>query len=130
MKTLRLLLTLLLVSLLCACGGGGSGGGGDEPAATPDRYEVRGVVKEVGGEGADARATIQHEAIPTFKDREGNATGMKAMTMAFGVDDAVDRSVLSQGAKVEFVIEVDWEKRPALMIKQARPLPPETELQL
>ncbi len=126
MSALRILLPLLLLlPVAVACGGGGG-----ERAAATDKYEVRGEVKDVGGEGDAARATIAHEEIPTFKDRKGREVGMKPMQMAFGIGSGVDRAVLATGNKVELVVEVDWSREPALMITSAKALPADTALKL
>lgn len=93
-----------------------------------DRYQVRGVVEDLHGTGADTRAIIHHEAIPSFKDRAGHASGMKAMKMAFGVSPAVDRALLKKGAKVGLTIDVDWQRRPVVRITGATALPQHTKL--
>jgi hypothetical protein len=116
--------TFLSMSLLCclACS--------EEPKAPPAKYEVRGLVVEMSGEGEAARATIHHEDIAAFKDRQGQPTGMKSMKMAFGVGPNVDPSLLKPDSKLELVLEVDWERRPSIVIIKATPLPAETQLQL
>jgi hypothetical protein len=121
-SVLSLVSLALAASILPACS--------KEPASPPATYEVRGRIVEVSGEGDDARATVHHEDIPGFKDRNGQAVGMKSMKMSFGIGADVDRAALAAGKELALTIEVNWDARPSITITRAAPLPEGTELQL
>jgi Cu/Ag efflux protein CusF len=98
---------------------------------TGDRYTVRGRVVELPDAGqAEARLRIQHEAIPDFKGMDGKVWegGMESMTMIFAVAEGVSLEEISAGDKVEFVLVVNWEKKPTQSITEIVNLPAETEL--
>jgi hypothetical protein len=122
----RQLITVLSLFMLTACGGG-------TPTTTgqPDAvYDVRGKIIGVSGAGENARVTVEHEAIPAFKDRDGVASTMPAMTMAFGLAPEVDKSALIAGSVWELRFEVVWSREPALRVLSAKPLPADTALTL
>lgn len=118
MKSLHLA-TGLSVLLLAACGG-------DKPAGPPEVYTVRGIVKGVTGD----EVSVQHEAIPAFKDRDGKASEMMSMTMSFGIGEGVDRAPLQADTKVSMTFDVVWDRRPALQAKKIEVLPPDTALKV
>jgi len=100
-----------------------------EPAG--DRYTVRGLVIEVPDAGqAEARLRIRHEAIPDFRGMDGKVWegGMESMTMIFAVAEGVSLEGISAGDKLEFVLVMDWEKKPTQWITEIVELPAETEL--
>lgn len=105
----------------------GACGGAREEVAS---YHVRGLVKEVSGEGAEARASIHHEALPTFKDRDGKVVGMEAMEMIFGLAPGVSPAQLTAGDKVAIDFDLHWSKNPPIVITRAQRLPADTVLQL
>lgn len=100
-----------------------------EPAG--DRYTVRGLVIEVQDtDPAEDRLRIRHEAIPDFKGMDGKAWegGMESMTMVFAVAEGVSLDGIAAGDKVEFVLVMDWDKKPTQWITEIAKLPDETEL--
>jgi len=96
----------------------------------PKRYHARGVVSEVSGSGADLSITIHHESIPNFTGRDGKPSEMPSMQMTFGAANDVPNTLWKDRNKVEFDFDVRWDKRPALWIVHAQPLPESTELTL
>lgn len=103
-------------------------------AAAHDRYTVRGIVR---GRPADARPgsdrpiTILHQAIPEFRDRDGEVTGMMAMAMPFLVGAELDPAALdglAVGDKIEFTFEVDWAAALPTRVVALTKLPADTEL--
>jgi len=96
--------------------------------AAPDHYTVKGVFK--GYDEATKQIAIHHEAIPTFKNREGEESGMMSMQMSFRVGDGVDPSTLAADDKIEFEFDVEWDQSPAIKVTKVTKLPPETELAL
>lgn len=113
----------LFLLVAAACGG--------RRDAPPDAvYSVRGKVVELSGSGRDRRATIAHEAIPEFADRDGKVARMDAMRMAFGLAETVDASALVPGSQWQLTFVVRWAEEPALLITAAKPLAPDTRLTL
>lgn len=126
---------IALVALSVACGSPAPDTEAEDPtgSAEPrgDRYVVRGLVEEVVQPvHAEVRLRIRHEAIPDFKGMDGEVWpgGMESMTMSFAVGDGVSLEGISAGDKVEFVLVVDWAKKPTQWITEISPLPDETEL--
>lgn len=113
--------TLSLALLLLACGSSG------QPPAV---YRVRAQVVELHGSGDDRRVTAEHEAIPSFKDRDGKPSTMPAMKMAFGISPALAPAALEPGGKYELTFDAVWDRVPVLLITAASPLPPEERLVL
>jgi hypothetical protein len=103
----------------------------DSTEPSGDSYTVRGLVEEVPEAGhAEARLRIRHEAIPDFKGMDGEVWpgGMESMTMSFAVADGVSLEGISAGDKVEFLLVVDWAKKPTQWITRIAELPAETVL--
>ena len=130
---LRVFAVVLVVSSfgLVACGGGD--GGGEEATTTEEptdvqRYDVRGIVRQLPGPGGQ-ELMIRHEAIPDFVNSSGEAVGMDAMTMGFPVADEVDLSAFAPGDSVRFVFEVRWGGSPPLRLTSMEELPPGTALE-
>lgn len=122
---------LMVMSLLTGCGGGGGrdeGSGESEQATNVQRYDVRGIVRQLPGPGGQ-ELMIRHEAIPDFVNSSGEAVGMDAMTMGFPVADEVDLSAFAPGDSVGFVFEVRWDGSPPLRLTSMEELPPGTELE-
>lgn len=82
------------------------------------------------GRGADRRLAIHHEAIPTFKDREGATAPMPSMTMVFGLTRELRGVSLRPGSKLALEFDVRWEERPLLVITKLSQLPDDTQLTL
>ncbi|QDU34413.1 Copper binding periplasmic protein CusF [Poriferisphaera corsica] len=93
-----------------------------KPAAS---YEVRGIVKSMPAEGG--KMLLQHEAIPSFKNKKGRVVGMNSMTMPFPVGEGVEMSGLKEEDKVEVTFVVTWGEKP-YYITEIEKLPAETEL--
>ncbi len=116
---------LVALAVLVACGGRPS----DE--AAPERYRVRGVVRQLppadrpGGE-----IHVRHEAIPEFKDADGEVVGMEPMTMPFPLADPELLAGLEVGDKIEMEFEVRWHGDYPLRVTAIAELPPETPLEL
>jgi hypothetical protein len=108
---------------LFACGGGGA----TKPADPADAvYDVRGRVEALDAETVQ----VAHEAIPAFKDRDGNPSAMPAMTMPFALDPSVDRSKLTPKSLWQFRVEIHWSHAPGMRVVSATPLPAGTPLAL
>lgn len=108
--------------LLVACG--------SKSAAPAAVYTTRARVVELSGAGDNTRVTLEHEAIPAFKDRDGTPSEMPAMAMAFGIAPGVDAKAFTPGSQWQVTFEVAWQREPVLRIMQAKPLPPGTQLAL
>ena len=108
------------------------------PDANSHTYTVRGrVVSVPSADSPLADLEIHHEAIPDFKNREGivfeNPTsgvrGMKSMTMAFPVDEAVSLEGIEVGDLVRFTFVTVWgEDYPDYRVTEITELPADTEL--
>ncbi|HET6337413.1 MAG TPA: copper-binding protein [Polyangiales bacterium] len=110
----------LLVAVV-SCKGSDAGDG---------HYSVRGQVKSAEGSGDDARALIHHEHIPSFKDRDGNASPMESMSMNFALGPGVSKDALKPAAKVAIEFDVRWSSGSPLVITKVTPLPDSTPLTL
>jgi Cu/Ag efflux protein CusF len=116
-------------ALACVCALACSSSADD--VGRPDAvYRVRGQVVSQDGTGADARVSIAHEAIASFKDRDGKPGRMPAMTMAFGIGPDVPALKLTPGSRWQLTFEVRWSREPVLLITQAEPLSAGIELTL
>lgn len=115
--------SLLAAALFClACD--------SQPAAPAASYTVRGKVNKLMDQGTNRPlAMIHHEAIDSFKDRQGKQVGMVPMEMSFTYDEAKLADVLQAGKAVEFTFEVRWSDSPPLRITSAKALPDGTALQ-
>jgi len=99
-----------------------------EAPAEPDRYQVKGVFK--GFDETSKQMAIHHEAIPSFKNRAGEESGMMSMQMSFRVGDGVDPSQLAVDDKIELEFVVEWDEAPPIKVTKVSKLPAETELKL
>lgn len=120
----------------------GSGQKASEPANNPDSpvefsYTVRGqIVSLPSADRPFEDLQIHHEAVPDFKDRDGNVTvsasgtrGMKAMTMPFPVAEGVSLDGIAVGDKVEFTFVYTWGgESSGYEITEIKKLPADTEL--
>lgn len=95
---------------------------GSQPDAT---YTARGEVKAVG-----PRLELHHEAIPEFRSRTDQSTGMASMVMSFHVAPGVSLAGVVAGTKVRITFEVRWSADPGLRVTALTVLPPETKLDL
>jgi len=124
-----LALSLLVVSL-AACGGGGGENEQAEttpPTAAPDVYTVQGIIEKLPqADGPDRSVYIHHQAIPGYKNKDGEIVGMQSMTMPFPVGPDVSLEDIMPGDPVEFTFEMAWEPQGHYEITAIRELPPGT----
>ncbi|MFT3686495.1 MAG: copper-binding protein [Phycisphaerales bacterium] len=71
---------------------------------------------------------VHHEAIPTFKDKDGKIVGMHSMTMEFPPAKGVDLSKLKKGDKVSVTFSVWWGTTPPWLAVKVEKLPDDTKL--
>ncbi len=109
----------------------------DAPAPIQHTYTVRGQVVVIpSAERPFDDLEIRHEAIPDYKQRNGEVNvnskgiaGMGSMTMGFPVAKGVSLDGIEPGDKVEFVFVTTWgEKFLEYEVTEIRELPAETEL--
>ncbi len=107
-------------------------GCGSEPAAvpeTPETYRVRGMVRQLPPpERAGGEVQIRHEAIPDFKNADGEVVGMDSMTMPFPVADAGLLAGIEAGDRIEMEFEVRWSGGHPLQLTAIDKLPPDARL--
>lgn len=101
-----------------------------DKTAPPATYTVRGVVEELPTPESRNNMMVQHEALPEFVHRDGKRRGMDAMTMPFGVAKGLGLDGIAKGDKIEFTLEVKWDRNPPGYITAIRKLPADTALQL
>jgi Cu/Ag efflux protein CusF len=124
--------TVLAMALTLAVGCSSSGPARDEDPGIdvePRQYTVRGelvTVPETVDETTQIR--IKHEAMPDLVGHDGEVSGMASMTMPFSMQEGLSLEGLAVGDKVEFVLDVDWNRMPGMLVTEIRKLPPETEL--
>ncbi len=101
------------------------------PKADAQRYSVRGVVRALPVEkSAHPEIAIQHEAIPTFRNRKGEEKGMPTMVMNFSFAKTVPIDTLKPGDKVRIDLRVDWNAADPFHITALETLPANTALTL
>lgn len=94
-------------------------------------YAVRGRVITLPTADGKQPLQIHHEAIPEFKGRSGEMTGMKEMIMPFpDIAPTVSLAAIGPGQAVEFTFEVRWNASPRTLVVKLAPLPAETRLRL
>ena len=123
------------IVILCSCWLLACGAKNETKPEAPERpdaaYDVRGRIESIiEGQGPDTLVQIAHEAMPDFKDRDGNPSPMHAMTMPFALDPRVARDTLKPKSLYQFHIEIHWSHAPGMRIVSATPLPPDTPLTL
>ncbi len=87
------------------------------------QYTVRGKIVGVG-----PKLDIHHEAIPTYKHRDGQVKGMTSMVMAFAPNEKMP--AVAVGDLVSFTFTVHWDSDPGTRIVTLEKLPPDTKLVL
>lgn len=112
---------LCLTSIACWVGCRG------KASPEPRTYQARGVVQHIPDKGPPS-LVVRHEAIDYFVHSDGVAAGMHAMTMTLQVDDKISIARLKTGDKIAFVLDVNWDRTPPLLITKLRKLPAETKL--
>jgi Cu/Ag efflux protein CusF len=100
-----------------------------KPAGPPATYRVRGIVKALP-EKSGGMVQVLHEAIPTFKDARGEASGMASMEMPFGMAPTVKLDGIAAGDAIEFTFETRWGDKPPLVITDLSKLPAGTQLKV
>jgi Cu/Ag efflux protein CusF len=100
-------------------------------AQTPDVYVVRGVVKKLP-KADDPRSAfaVHHEAIPTFKGKDGTVVGMHEMTMEFPLGPGVTTDGLAIGQSISLTFEVLTGPSMKYYVTKIEPLPEGTKLEL
>jgi Copper binding periplasmic protein CusF len=118
------------LALIVAAGGLAAGCGARGAAACGGRgYRLRGqVVAVAAGGGGPRLLTLRHEPVDDFVDRQGQVTGMDAMTMPFPVARGVSLAAIAPGDTVAVTLCVDWQAEPELAIVGLRRLPAGTRL--
>lgn len=102
----------------------------ESKAVAVQTYTVRGEIIQLPDPSRPAtELQIRHEAIPTFVDQSGAATGMRQMIMPFPTGPGVSLAGLSPGDKVEFVFEVRWGGSPLYQVTRISPLPDSIRLE-
>ena len=126
---------------LAACSGSDSNGDETAPAAEEEAadeaadeaathtYTVRGRIDALPTE-EQSRIQIFHEEISDFVNQQGEASGMAAMSMPFGVKDDVSLEGFEAGDLIEFTFEVDWSHPEVSRVTAISELPEGTELEL
>ena len=89
----------------------------------PAQYTVRGKVVGVG-----PKLDIHHEAIPTYKHRDGKVKGMASMVMSFTPNDKTPP--VAVGDLVTMTFTVHFDSDPGTRIVTLEKLPPGTPLVL
>ena len=95
-----------------------------------DQYTVRGRITAMPAGEQSKELDIHHEAIPTYKHRDGQVRGMDSMVMTFAPASGVALTGLAPGDPVDMTFEVRWDEHPALVIHRIQELPPDTQLAL
>lgn len=130
---LGMLFGLALGPLGCSDREQGGQAGGEETSAARlvHVYHVRGrVVSLPDASDPASELRIYHEAIDDFKNAEGGATPMKAMTMSFPPAPGVSLEGLAAGDPVEFVFEMQWEPTVAMSTTSIKKLAADTVLSI
>ncbi len=112
---------LLLFTVATACE--------KEPEVPPEIYQVRALVRHLP-EPDEARPEIlvRHEAIPSFKNADGEVVGMETMSMPFPLADTGLIADLEAGDRVELTFEVSWHGGNPLKVTAIEKLPEGTQL--
>ena len=80
---------------------------------------------------SDSRTlALHHEAIPSFKDREGETVGMGAMVMNFQAAPEVNLDSVKPGDPIRVTFEMRWQAGSELRATLIEKLPGDTELAL
>ncbi len=104
-----------------------------EPAAAGDpvvhTYNLRGEIVSLPDPADPAsELKIHHEAINDFKDGEGKADPMRAMTMSFSPASDTSLDGLAVGDAVEFEFHMHWSPSVQMQADGFKKLPTGTEL--
>lgn len=122
--TTRRSITGLAVLVLLA-----SAGCQREPQAPPESYRVRAQVRQVPAPDATrGEIYIRHEAIPSFKNEDGEVVGMDSMSMSFPLADVGLAADVTPGDRIEMAFEVSWHGGNPLKVTAIEKLPEGTRL--
>ena len=117
----RLVAVLLLITISASCS--------REPEAPPEIYRVRGLVRQLPAPNkTHGDVLVKHEAIPSFKDADGNIVGMETMSMPFPLADIALLTGVEVGDKVDMEFEVNWHGGNPLRVTAIEKLPEGTSL--
>jgi Cu/Ag efflux protein CusF len=116
----------LLAGALVALAACGDGAPPPPPAGDAD-YEARGEIARLP-DASSPEIWIRHEAIPDFRDAQGEVVGMESMTMPFKLAPGVAVGDLAPGDRVSFRLEMRWGDRAAASVARIEKLPDGTRL--
>ena len=112
---------LLLLAAISACK--------REPEVPPESYRVRAQVRQVPAlDDPRGEIVVRHEAIPSFKNEEGEIVGMDTMSMPFPLADPALVAGLAPGDRIVMDIEVSWHGGNPLEVTAIDKLPEGTRL--
>lgn len=100
-------------------------GCGDRPVAAPAGdadYEARGEIAKLP-DATSPQIWIRHEAIPDFRDAEGEVVGMESMTMPFDVAPGLALEGFAPGDRIAFRLEMRWGDRAKASVARIERLP-------
>jgi Cu/Ag efflux protein CusF len=117
---LRLTLCWTLLAL-AACGAREA-----TPAGDAD-YEARGEIARLP-DATSPEIWLRHEAIPDFRNPEGEVVGMESMTMSFKVAPGVALVGLAPGDRVAFRFQMRWSGPASMTVARIERLPEGTRL--
>ena len=120
---------VLLALSLGACSRSETGEGSDK-AEPSHSYQVRGLVKAVRLDKKATTLSIEHEAIPSWVNRQGQKVGMMSMTMDFVAAPKLDVGAIKAGDKIAFDLDVYYGEDSRLEITSIEELPPDTALEI
>jgi Cu/Ag efflux protein CusF len=127
--TIAAVLVAVAVGAFATCSSKGNSGDSAVRSPTATVLQIRGVVRQLPRR-ASAPLLIEHEAISEFIDFNGNRAPMEAMTMPFEITDEALLAGLEVGDPVVFLLEIDWEESPSIVISSIEKLPAGTDLDL
>ncbi len=100
-----------------------------EPATPPESYRVRAQVRQVPApDAARGEIYVRHEAIPSFKNEDGEIVGMDSMSMPFPLADVALAAGVAAGDRIEMEFEVSWSGGNPLKVTAIEKLPEGTRL--
>ncbi len=100
-----------------------------EPTPPPESYRVRGLVRQLPAPNkANGDVLVKHEAIPSFKDADGEIVGMESMSMPFPLADVALITGVEVGDRIDMEFEVSWHGGNPLKVTAIEKLPEGTRL--
>ena len=100
-----------------------------EPSVRPETYRVRAQVRQVPApDAARGEILVRHEAIPSFKNEDGEVVGMDTMSMPFPLADQALVDGLAPGDRIVMDFEVSWHGGNPLEVTAIEKLPEGTRL--